>query len=581
MVHKRGRPGPVFLHCSPVPTKLVTSKFTTSNRQFKSLQISKMIKVLSCLALVACANLPFTSAKPEEAKPTEKPKPINSKYWHELDFTLVAIDPATADTVDDAVYNCVHDFAQYEPRWACNPTNQIVGPYATMCTPDGSPSRLRKQLYKYCANRDAGRDGRKPYLKKIVSGKGTTIIKTGTQVPAKAAATIGAPIVVVGGNSADANASSGATKTTTKTASVTNKSGSSAGLASQTKSSAEATTATSSGDPGKVGTIVDDSASTITVDNDRTSVATETTNQKTAMIAGAVIESPPERPVNSKIDDLPEASDSAMHNDDNDGTSRTTTNTERLETGKGNAAEAATPSQSGKPSKVSSVVGASPGVVYNINVEGGTQTSNLMVTPTPQIINTNGTASRTSAAASTQTAAGASVSTLPGKPAIVANVVGASTSMIHNINVEIDGEVDGDVEIEIEINGQGATTMNQTAKHTVMVLAVSKTTVTDISTVTGTKTITGIGFVPGTAAATGTRVVSKSLAGETKFRTVFIRPITVENVGYDDRDQYADEYTEDYVDEYTDGHADDYDCWEECEEGEEECFESCWEEHKR
>ena len=61
----------------------------------------------------------------------------------------IAIDPHTADNIADAAWNCVHDFAKVEPKWACNPTNKIVLKYAAMCS-SGNINLLYDMVYKFC-----------------------------------------------------------------------------------------------------------------------------------------------------------------------------------------------------------------------------------------------------------------------------------------------------------------------------------------------------------------------------------------------------------------------------------------------
>lgn len=65
----------------------------------------------------------------------------------------ITIDPYTADTVADAAWNCIHDFAKVEPKWVCNPTNKIIEKYRDMCSPEDTAWNFRAIVFKFCARR--------------------------------------------------------------------------------------------------------------------------------------------------------------------------------------------------------------------------------------------------------------------------------------------------------------------------------------------------------------------------------------------------------------------------------------------
>ena len=143
------------------------------------------------LALALCLSL--TSAAKDDYWPDYE---SNTKFLepHEkIDWSKAVFDPSTADTNDDAVWNCIYEFEKHEPRWACNPTRAIQDEYARRCTMNGNVGRLRYNVYKLCDDRAKfGREGlkRRPCLKCLEREKekekvvAVTVTATVTAIPA-------------------------------------------------------------------------------------------------------------------------------------------------------------------------------------------------------------------------------------------------------------------------------------------------------------------------------------------------------------------------------------------------------------
>jgi hypothetical protein len=118
-----------------------------------------MVKITRSLAILVLAALADAGNK------DKKPK-TGSKYTNDIDWSIVKYDPNTADTVEDAAWNCIVDFNEIEPKWVCNFTNKIAKKYAQMCTPDGNVELMRSLVYPFCALRQKTKPVKRPYLKK-------------------------------------------------------------------------------------------------------------------------------------------------------------------------------------------------------------------------------------------------------------------------------------------------------------------------------------------------------------------------------------------------------------------------------
>ncbi|KAK0382963.1 hypothetical protein NLU13_8879 [Sarocladium strictum] len=115
---------------------------------------------------IALAFLALASHTTAASDKDDKGRVGHSKSYKDIDWTLVKYDPDTADTVEDAAWNCIVDFAEIEPDWACDFRNSIAQDYADMCTPTGNVEMMRRLVYPFCDLRTKTKPQKRPFLKK-------------------------------------------------------------------------------------------------------------------------------------------------------------------------------------------------------------------------------------------------------------------------------------------------------------------------------------------------------------------------------------------------------------------------------